>query len=80
MKKIIAFEWLSLDGFIAGPNEETDWFVWDKEIEKFAKEFQTSIDTMLFGRTTYEVNGSLLANRSVSIRRQKHHRFYEQCQ
>jgi dihydrofolate reductase len=55
MKKIIAFEWLSLDGFIAGPNEETDWFVWDKEIEKFAKEFQTSIDTMLFGRTTYEV-------------------------
>jgi len=55
MKKIIAFEWLSLDGFIGGPKEETDWFVWNKEIEKFAKEFQNSIDTMLFGRTTYEV-------------------------
>ncbi len=55
MKKIIAFEWLSLDGFLGGPNEETDWFVWNEEIEKFAKEFQTTIDTMLFGRTTYEV-------------------------
>jgi len=55
MKKIIAFEWLSLDGFIGGPNGETDWFVWDEEIEKCAKEFQTTIDTMLFGRTTYEI-------------------------
>jgi len=55
MKKIIAFEWLSVDGFIGGPNGETDWFVWDQEIEKFAKEYQTTIDTMLFGRTTYEV-------------------------
>ena len=58
MKKIIAFEWLSLDGFIGGPNGETDWFVWDQEIEKFAKEYQSKIDTMLFGRTTYEVMAS----------------------
>ena len=58
MKKIIAFEWLSLDGFIGGPNGETDWFVWDQEIEKFAKEYQSKIDTMLFGRITYEVMAS----------------------
>ena len=55
MRKIIAFEWLSLDGFISGPNGENDWFVWDEEIEKYAKEFQTTIDTMLFGRKTYEI-------------------------
>ncbi len=55
MKKIIAAEWLSLDGFMSGPNGEIDWFVWDGEIEKYAKEFQTTIDTMLFGRTTYEL-------------------------
>lgn len=54
MRKIIAFEWLSLDGFMAGPNGETDWFVWDEEIEKYCKEVQNRFDTMLFGRATYE--------------------------
>ncbi len=37
MKKIIAFEWLSLDGFIGGPNGETDWFVWDQEMKNLQK-------------------------------------------
>lgn len=55
MKKIIAAEWLSLDGFMAGPNGETDWFGWDEEIEQYAKESQSKSDTLLFGRTTYDL-------------------------
>jgi hypothetical protein len=40
MRKIIACEWLSLDGFFSGINGETDWFYWDKEIESYFKNFQ----------------------------------------
>jgi dihydrofolate reductase len=55
MKKIIAFEWLSLDGYIGGPNGETDWFVWDEEVGTYAKKVQSKTDTLLFGRTTYDI-------------------------
>lgn len=55
MKKIIAFEWLSLDGYIGGPNGETDWFVWDEEVGIAAKKVQSKTDTLLFGRTTYDI-------------------------
>lgn len=54
MRKIILLNYLSLDGFIAGPKGETDWFVWDKEVEGYYKEAQSTIDTILFGRLTYE--------------------------
>lgn len=55
MRKIIVCEWLSLDGFFSGINGETDWFYWDKEIESYFKNFQQSIDTLLFGRVTYDI-------------------------
>lgn len=55
MRKIIACEWLSLDGFFSGINGETDWFYWDKEVEDFYKNFQQGIDTLLFGRITYDI-------------------------
>lgn len=55
MRKIIACEWLSLDGFFSGINGETDWFYWDKEIESYFKNFQQGIDTLLFGRVTYDI-------------------------
>lgn len=55
MKKIIAFEWLSLDGYIGGPKGETDWFVWDEEVGIEAKKVQSKTDTLLFGRTTYDI-------------------------
>jgi dihydrofolate reductase len=44
---------VSLDGFIAGPNGESDWIVMDPSIEIAAlfKEF----DTAIMGRKTYEV-------------------------
>ncbi len=54
MKRIISSEMVSLDGFFAGPKGEIDWFVWNKETSDFAVELAKSIDTMLFGRTTYE--------------------------
>lgn len=55
MRKIIVSNFVSLDGFIAGPRGEIDWFVWNDETAAVSKELLGSIDTILFGRVTYEL-------------------------
>lgn len=55
MRKIIVSNYVSLDGFFAGPNGEIDWFVWDEETAEYSKELMGTIDTILFGRITYEL-------------------------
>ena len=54
MRKIIAFDWVSVDGFFAGPNREIDWVVQDPEIDKAAHE-RMSPDTLLCGRVSYQM-------------------------
>ena len=55
MRKVIVSNYVSLDGFIAGPDGEIDWFVWDEEMAKYSRDLLYSIDTLLFGRVTYEL-------------------------
>lgn len=55
MRKIIVSNFVSLDGFIAGPHGEIDWFVWNDETAAASKALLGSIDTILFGRVTYEL-------------------------
>jgi dihydrofolate reductase len=55
MRKIIVSNYVTLDGFFAGPNGEIDWFVWNEETAKYGKGLLSSIDTILFGRVTYEL-------------------------
>jgi dihydrofolate reductase len=51
--------WISIDGFFAGPNGEIDWIVRDPEVDKALHEPRpgrpesTGSDTMLLGNTTY---------------------------
>lgn len=45
---------ISLDGFIAGPNGEMDWFIHDPAIDVIAHEIYKS-DALLFGRVTYQL-------------------------
>jgi len=40
---------------MAGPNGEIDWFLWNEETAQYAKDLAKSIDTILFGRVTYEL-------------------------
>jgi len=54
MRKIIVSNMISLDGFIAGPNGELDWHLADEEFEKRAADMLNTVDTILFGRVTYE--------------------------
>lgn len=55
MKKIIAIEWLSLDGFFSGPNAETDWLVSGAETQKYLLERFKTFETILLGQQTYEM-------------------------
>jgi dihydrofolate reductase len=45
---------MSLDGFFEGPNKKFDWFAPDEEFLDYAKDLLRTVDTILFGRTTYE--------------------------
>lgn len=58
MRKIIVFNNVTLDGFMAGTNGELDWAIRDEEMTEYAKEGQGSTDTFLFGRVTYEMMAS----------------------
>jgi dihydrofolate reductase len=54
MRKLLVSNLMSLDGFFEGPRKELDWFVVDDEFLAYAREMLRSVDTILFGRTTYE--------------------------
>jgi dihydrofolate reductase len=55
MRKIIASEMVSLDGFFAGPEGEIDWFVWNDELREYSLGLLGTVDTLLFGRLTYQL-------------------------
>lgn len=54
MRKIFAFLVTTVDGYYEGPNEEFDWPVVDEEFNEFSVEQLDEVDTLLFGRVTYQ--------------------------
>jgi len=55
MRKVIFQMMISLDGFFEGPNRELDWHNVDEEFNEYAIGFLHTVDTLLFGRVTYEL-------------------------
>jgi dihydrofolate reductase len=55
LRKIILDLAVSLDGFIEGPNGETDWCILEEEMG--FDQFLADIDTIFYGRVSYEVWG-----------------------
>src|ERR1700720_2868267 len=58
MKSLGVFDFVSVDGFFAGPHGEIDWFKaisHDEEYERFMHQQSKSESTLIFGRTTYEM-------------------------
>lgn len=47
---------MSVDGFIAGPNGEMDWMVWnwDDTLKKYVNDLTEPVDTILLGRKLAE--------------------------
>jgi dihydrofolate reductase len=68
---------MSLDGFMAGPGGELDWFVVNDEFFEYSKDLLNNVDAILFGRVTYQgmasywptatVNDSILADRMNNL-------------
>jgi len=55
MRKLFAFNMISLDGFFEGPNQDINWHNVDEEFNEFAIEQTSTIGTILFGRVTYQL-------------------------
>jgi dihydrofolate reductase len=55
MRKVIFFMMTSLDGFFEGAKHEIDWHNVDEEFNDFAIAQLNEVDTLLFGRKTYEM-------------------------
>lgn len=58
MRKIIVCNMMSLDGFFEGAGHTIDWHNVDAEFNEFAENQLNSVDTILFGRKTYELMAS----------------------
>lgn len=55
MRKVIFQNKISVDGYFEGPNREIDWHNVDNELNENAIDFMNSLDTLIFGRVTYEL-------------------------
>lgn len=55
MRKIIFFMLVSLDGYFEGPGQDISWHNVDAEFNEFAIKQTSELDTLLFGRKTYEL-------------------------
>ncbi len=56
MRKIILDLAVTLDGFIEGPNGETDWCILDEDMD--FEGFLSGIDTIFYGRVSYDMWGN----------------------
>ncbi len=57
MRKLIVTMWVTLDGFIAGPNGEMDWIGehFDPEVMgKYEDDLVSAADVLVLGRVTYQ--------------------------
>jgi len=54
-RRIVTFDWVTANGYFAGPDGNLDWVVPDEEQAKSAAVSISGFDTILFGRRTYEI-------------------------
>lgn len=66
MRKIILDLAVSLDGFIEGPNGEIDWIVMDDSLGGGLVDFLGEIDTIFYGRVSYDLWGQYQAAETAS--------------
>jgi hypothetical protein len=52
MRKLKLQVQMTVDGFVAGPNGELDWMMWnwDDKLKNYVGELTDSVDTILLGR------------------------------
>ncbi len=59
MGKIRSFDYISADGFYAGPDDDLSWFTGERrendELQEFSHLNLEALNTLIFGRITYEM-------------------------
>jgi dihydrofolate reductase len=58
MGKLSVFNFISLDGYYKGENEDISWHMHGNDENKFAAENLKAGNTLIFGRVTYEMMAS----------------------
>jgi dihydrofolate reductase len=58
MRKLSAFNFVTLNGFFKGPKEDISWHRHGAEENQYAVDSMKSGNTLLFGRVTYEMMAS----------------------
>ena len=53
MRDIVVSMWITLDGFVAGPDDAMDWLLGDDELMAYEQSFVDNADTLLLGRKTF---------------------------
>ena len=66
MRKVILCLAASFDGLIEGPNGEIDWILFDADDASGLTDFLQEIDTVLYGRVSYEMWGNYEITESSS--------------
>ena len=61
MRKVVLGCGITLDGYIARPDGSTDFLVMPKGAAKVAEDFYASIDTIVFGRKTFDAMQRMIA-------------------
>ncbi|GHO57329.1 dihydrofolate reductase family protein [Ktedonobacter robiniae] len=54
MRKLIVSAWMTLDGFVAGPNDEMEWLLVDEAMNNYESNLMRTADTLFLGRATYQ--------------------------
>ncbi len=54
MRKIIVTMWITLDGFIAGPNNDMSWIRVDDAMGRYEGDLVGAADTLMLWRVTYQ--------------------------
>ncbi len=55
MRKIFLHIFVSVDGFIEGPEQDLSWMAADGEFEEYINGVLGSVDSMIFGRRSFEL-------------------------
>jgi len=86
MRKLILFLHASLDSFVEGPNGAMDigWIAYDADLANHAKEILSTADTVIWGRTTYQMMydywPTMLSNPAASEHERNHAEWIEKTQ
>jgi dihydrofolate reductase len=53
MGKIIVTAWITLDGYVAGPDDEMDWLLLDSDLMRYEQALVDKASALLLGRITH---------------------------